>query len=511
MSYNGYNQYSPYYQGGSSNSQQQHGQPSAGSQYQNESRTNGAYSSGTYQPLSAYQSEHQRKQQHNNSWPSTQSGNTHNSPGYGSNDSYGGQSYGNAVAGTTAEQSFSNSYSTTRSDGNNLGNLAAYASAIGQDSQQPTLSQLIEYNRSREKANYGATSPFEGPQSHHRMASNGQSHATAYPGLFQGGQNCSVDTAGRSSPAQYQYSNPSQQQTRTYGPNQHSQPPSRPSSGQAMPRTNYTTGHQDNHSPQILSGQMPQAGRSNTGNYSYKETYQPSPANTPGTNSSLSKPPTQVFSTSSTSSAQRNKKSGKSQAAKSTQQPASQTQTNQPSSVKSVYGQQEQQAPSTENEGPRTVDPSQVFDLDSYQRRQSEEAARKEKEAQRNKKAKSTATSPQGDDVTQTAQALMKQSGSANSDSTTKEQIELEMKAMIEKMRDYKAKDPNLFSQVWDEVKKVGKFSSYHFNLSDHQTGNPNATCTFAACAKQYFCIADSEWQRRRHPAHNRCWSGITS
>lgn len=40
-------------------------------------------------------------------------------------------------------------------------------------------------------------------------------------------------------------------------------------------------------------------------------------------------------------------------------------------------------------------------------------------------------------------------------DSATKDQMELEMKQMIEKMRQYKAKDPNLFSQIWDQVKKV--------------------------------------------------------
>jgi hypothetical protein len=33
--------------------------------------------------------------------------------------------------------------------------------------------------------------------------------------------------------------------------------------------------------------------------------------------------------------------------------------------------------------------------------------------------------------------------------------MEAEMKLMLEKMREYKAKDPSLFSQIWDQVKKV--------------------------------------------------------
>lgn len=40
-------------------------------------------------------------------------------------------------------------------------------------------------------------------------------------------------------------------------------------------------------------------------------------------------------------------------------------------------------------------------------------------------------------------------------ESSEKEQMEAEMKLMLEKMREYKAKDPSLFSQIWDQVKKV--------------------------------------------------------
>lgn len=104
---------------------------------------------------------------------------------------------------------------------------------------------------------------------------------------------------------------------------------------------------------------------------------------------------------------------------------------------------------------PTTVNPTQVFNNAEYQRRLSEAgAAKKAGPAKKSKNTKSTLGSPPADDVTQAAKALVGPT-SPNADAATKAQIEQEMKAMIEKMRDYKAKDPSLFSQVWEEVKKV--------------------------------------------------------
>lgn len=40
-------------------------------------------------------------------------------------------------------------------------------------------------------------------------------------------------------------------------------------------------------------------------------------------------------------------------------------------------------------------------------------------------------------------------------DSTSKNDMELDMRRMIEKIWDYNAKDPNLFSNIWEQVKKV--------------------------------------------------------
>ena len=105
-------------------------------------------------------------------------------------------------------------------------------------------------------------------------------------------------------------------------------------------------------------------------------------------------------------------------------------------------------------EHPATVDPSQVFNMQEYQRRKVEADAEAAKKAAEQRKA-------QGQKPTSSAAAMTtnNQPGppakQASADSGSKEQIEAEMKAMIEKMREYKAKDPALFSEVWEQFKKV--------------------------------------------------------
>lgn len=84
-----------------------------------------------------------------------------------------------------------------------------------------------------------------------------------------------------------------------------------------------------------------------------------------------------------------------------------------------------------------TVDPNQVFNHYEYEKRQAAAAAAA-------KKNSSAAT-----------ESIATASPAGISGSSTKDQMELEMKQMIEKMRDYKAKDPDLFSQIWEQVKRV--------------------------------------------------------
>ena len=85
---------------------------------------------------------------------------------------------------------------------------------------------------------------------------------------------------------------------------------------------------------------------------------------------------------------------------------------------------------------PSTVDPSQVFNQYEYQRRQVAAAA---EAVAANKVINAKPDAPVRVDP----------------DSSKKEQMELEMNKMIGKMRDYKAADPTLFSQIWEQVKKV--------------------------------------------------------
>ena len=128
---------------------------------------------------------------------------------------------------------------------------------------------------------------------------------------------------------------------------------------------------------------------------------------------------------------------------------------------------------------PSTVDPSQVFNQYEYQRRK----AAAEAEAAAARKATRDAVQREHNAVLAASKGI-KESDSPLStvrpntlhDSGTKEavrsssvsiekhrsiesgskgQIEAEIKAMIEKMREYKAKDPAVFSEVWEQFKKV--------------------------------------------------------
>ena len=92
-----------------------------------------------------------------------------------------------------------------------------------------------------------------------------------------------------------------------------------------------------------------------------------------------------------------------------------------------------QSTTSSDDQIPSTVDPSQVFNQYDYQCRQAAAAA------------ETAATSQAGKVRFNDAIAM---------DPDESKKMELEMKKMIEKMRDYKAKDPSLFSQVWEQVKK---------------------------------------------------------
>lgn len=114
----------------------------------------------------------------------------------------------------------------------------------------------------------------------------------------------------------------------------------------------------------------------------------------------------------------------------------------------------------TDEVQPATIDPNQVFDHAEYQRRK---RAAEEAEAARNsKKNESTNIAQQlpqhqgqSPTVVQAQSTLQDGSMHTRTESQAREHIQAEMKAMIDKMRKYKAEDPTGFSEMWEQFKKV--------------------------------------------------------
>ncbi|MCJ1473277.1 hypothetical protein MMC13_001928 [Lambiella insularis] len=116
--------------------------------------------------------------------------------------------------------------------------------------------------------------------------------------------------------------------------------------------------------------------------------------------------------------------------------------------------------PSASKQHPTTVDPNRVFNFSEYHRRKAEAEAEAAKKTADQRKAMSTERISH----TNTTPAELKQPANASSasepkqsitDNGSKDQIEAEIKAMIEKMREYKSKDPAVFSEVWERFKQV--------------------------------------------------------
>lgn len=96
------------------------------------------------------------------------------------------------------------------------------------------------------------------------------------------------------------------------------------------------------------------------------------------------------------------------------------------------------------HQNPTTIDPNKVFNEYEFQKRQAAIAA----EAKANRE-KAEAQAKQAE------QAAAFKALASQDEAAMKEQMETEMKLMLEKMRDYKSKDPGLFSQIWEQVKKA--------------------------------------------------------
>ena len=150
-----------------------------------------------------------------------------------------------------------------------------------------------------------------------------------------------------------------------------------------------------------------------------------------------------------------------------------------PSLMKASYGSGGAAPQKRQEDGPITVDPSQVFDQVEYQRRKAAaeaEATAARQAAQRAQaeaakmaaqKAEAEAAKKAAEESEAKAEAARKKAEAEaakqaeieaqrqKSESQSRDQIQAEMKAMIERMREYKAQDPAAFTEIWEQFKKM--------------------------------------------------------
>lgn len=465
MSYNGYTQYSPYWQQNSGQSNPQN----AGQ--------NVAQSRASYQPLSAYNNNHQPAQ------PSI------SQPAQKSSDaSYSTKGYGNMSvngAGNGRPQDYPASYTSTNDraslDGATALGSLAYASSLG---RKGSAQQLATDNRQQSSLSYGTVNPYGSISTppiqnrtdlERRQSSNSSredtnaraQQATASPSFGYSSNNAG-SSPGIYSQAQSQYPLPgsaseqhmlnqiSQQPRPTSGQAIH-QPRPRPDPQAATPRTTANTQRAANQSqgrkvagnvrePTQTRVQIPQ------------QSIHPPPSQTPSQPWGHTQRAQTQQGTHETGIEKLANSATKSNAAAylSTKETAAKRVSDAHQSP-TVDANRQAGKPATPIEPQyTTVDPSQVFNHVEYSRRQAAaaaEVAATKKAAEEVEAARIAATQAKSPRVNGTP--VVASASSMEPDSAKKDQMELEMKQMIEKMRDYKAKDPSLFTQIWEQVKKV--------------------------------------------------------
>lgn len=362
-----------------------------------------------------------------------------------------------------------------------LGNLA-YASSLGRDG---SMQQVSNNNRQQSSANYGTASSYglsSAPPIQHgtgdeRGDSNGPSRdgmtrsqqATASPSFDCSANNAGYQgsSAGSNMQAQPQYLQPSRSSMEQQR-HQYSQP-SRPPSGQAVQQSHSRLGSQAAPSPALSANPNPSncaqasntsgsvRGKEQTRVHTPQSDKRPSSSQVPKGPTQKPQVPQATTNSSVESAYKRNAAvyaSAKETAAKRIDE------VRQSSAIDSRRDQTGKPATLVEPQY-TTVNPSQVFDHINYSRRQAVaamEAAAVKKAAEDAEAARVAVTQPK---------PATPQANGAEPDSANKAQIELEMKQMIEKMRDYKAKDPSLFTQIWEQVKKV---SDDHLSSNSFQS-----------------------------------------
>ena len=476
MSYHGYNQHSPYWQ---QNAGQ--GTPQNAGQNVAQPRT-------SYQPLSAYQSNQHSARPSISQPAENSSAASYSTEGYGNINLNGGAN--------VRPQDLPTSYASTNDraslDGATaLGNLA-YASSLGRSG---SAQQLGNYNRQQGNSSYGTVSPYgtiPTPPIHNRTNyerresgsssredTNARSQqATASPSFGYSSNNAAYQSPnpGNHSQTQSQYSQsvsaPEQLRlNQYYQPSStrdqaDQQPGSRPNS-QATPLPTIPTSQST--AKQSQGRKAPGNVRETTQTHiqtPQQSTYRPSASQTPRPPSSQAErlPAQQESSVLGTKPSANSVTKGNATTYVSAKETAAKRVTNVRQSPTADANRQASKPATPVESQYTTVDPSQVFNHVEYSRRQAAAAAevaatkKAAEEAEAARKAATQTRSPQAN-----GNSVVASVPGTKPESATKAQIELEMKQMIEKMRDYKAKDPSLFTQIWEQVKKVGdnEFSSY--------------------------------------------------
>lgn len=439
MAYNGYNGYSPYFQ---SQSTEQNGRTQY--QYQTSSGDNTG--------------NHQR---YNYAAPNTASNNsqqhgqapTQNQTNYAQNP-YTPASYQNP------HRNYSNSSNTRATGDSALGSLA-YASTLRQNPGDP-IQRVADFNN--QNVVYDQSQGHGQNQGVQRSESRGAIN-TRLPNSLN------PNVATQSQPGYPAYSQ--QNQHNAYGnqyggsaetrrSSQQGAPPSRPASGQGMQVVNQH--RQSTHSPR--PNKFPNAQPFST--HRTADTNGESPVSRPSStqtrvqrgsdSDSHPRPATQTKRENAALSGHKQAESGT--LGTSAVQKPSNTQFTQLPSIANVTNTRNNDSNNV-TQNPTTVDPNQIFNHYEYQKRQAAiaaeaEAAKRESEAAKRKAAEEAEEARKKTEAAKQIQQLSQANGvKGSSEEARKEEMEAEMRLMLEKMRDYKSKDPTLFSQIWEQVKKA--------------------------------------------------------
>ncbi|KAI4161938.1 MAG: hypothetical protein LQ342_004386 [Letrouitia transgressa] len=449
MSYNkfnnGFSYYSPYFH--QSNGQDTRGQ----GPYQNSEAGPSQYQNQGYPSLNYQNNQHQTSYRP----PVTPAGRS---------ASYINSRDGDLSTGDQVQESKGNyNYSTSRPpvDTTALGNLA-YASSLSHEarspptpSDNPSLQQIINFNRSRTSQVYSSHSSYEpGTGNSYQQQQSGSYRTTGSPENQTGkGSNSQLPQTSNINSHNRLQSEPQISHQNTHGDRRSSQPyyfqAPRPSSGQSHGEPQSRPNNQASHPP-------------------LKQPYQPansvngSPNNSSQGFSSqqYARPPQQPHA-SNQNVLQPSSQSTEINGWKDETQPVTQPAAlggGSNSQSPQTFRREPQEDSATDNQAPTTVDPSQVFNHYEYQRRHAAAAAvaaKQTKEAKQATEARQTAEAAAALNYVSNAGAPKSSAAESNKEA----EIAAEMRMMIEKMREYKSKDPSLFSQIWGQVKKVSLLS----------------------------------------------------